>query len=201
MKELMVKYSNRAYADEKILEVQLKLDKTEDIMRNNIAKIMDRGDSIETLVDKTDILVSRSDTFMVNTTKLRKRTSLFGGVMSTIGSMLPETKAEAKVATPKKVIDTVSQTQEVEIAAAVEQEQGGEGQEKEIEEEKEEVGEEANEEEEEEIRENMKNDFDASFDISKVCIDCYFLFVLSYFSPFFRSPIFLMSRFRNLIFP
>ena len=61
------------FADNKIAEVNDKVEATKQVMKDNVQKVIERGDNIETLIEKTDILVQTSDSFRVNTKTLKQK--------------------------------------------------------------------------------------------------------------------------------
>lgn len=68
----MSRFGHMKFADNKIAEVNEKVEATKNVMKENVQKVIERGDNIETLIEKTDILVQRSDSFRVNTKTLER---------------------------------------------------------------------------------------------------------------------------------
>jgi vesicle-associated membrane protein 7 len=68
----MNRFGHMKFADNKIAEVNDKVEATKQVMKDNVQKVIDRGDNIESLIEKTDILVQRSDSFRVNTKTLER---------------------------------------------------------------------------------------------------------------------------------
>ncbi len=68
----MNRFGHMKFADNKIAEVNEKVEATKNVMKENVQKVIDRGDNIETLIEKTDILVQSSDSFRVNTKTLER---------------------------------------------------------------------------------------------------------------------------------
>jgi len=69
----MNRFGHMKFADNKIAEVNEKVEASKQVMKDNVQKVIDRGDNIETLIEKTDILVQRSDSFRVNTKTLERK--------------------------------------------------------------------------------------------------------------------------------
>jgi hypothetical protein len=69
----MNRFGHMKFADNKIAEVNEKVEATKNVMKENVQKVIERGDNIETLIEKTDILVQRSDSFRVNTKTLERQ--------------------------------------------------------------------------------------------------------------------------------
>jgi vesicle-associated membrane protein 7 len=68
----MNRFGHMKFADNKIAEVNEKVEATKNVMKENVQKVIERGDNIETLIEKTDILVQKSDSFRVNTKTLER---------------------------------------------------------------------------------------------------------------------------------
>ena len=69
----MNRFGHMKFADNKIAEVNDKVEATKQVMKDNVQKVIERGDNIETLIEKTDILVQTSDSFRVNTKTLKQK--------------------------------------------------------------------------------------------------------------------------------
>lgn len=69
----MNRFGHMKFADNKMAEVSEKVEATKQVMKDNVQKVIDRGENIETLIERTDILVQRSDSFRVNTKELERK--------------------------------------------------------------------------------------------------------------------------------
>jgi len=69
--EKMDYYSNDPNAD-KIRKVRGEIDQVKTVMIENIDKVLERGDKIETLMDKTDLLQAQSQRFRTVSTSLKR---------------------------------------------------------------------------------------------------------------------------------
>lgn len=69
----MNRFGQMKFSDNKISEVNEKVEQTKQAMKDNVQKVIERGENIETLIEKTDILVQRSDSFRVNTKTLERK--------------------------------------------------------------------------------------------------------------------------------
>jgi len=72
IKERMDFFSNDKQAD-KINKVKADLDETKNVMFQNIDKVLQRGEQIETLVDKTDELNLHATSFKKKSTQLKRK--------------------------------------------------------------------------------------------------------------------------------
>jgi len=69
----MNRFGHMKFADAKMAEVNEKVEATKQVMKDNVNKVIERGDQIEDLIEKTDILVQTSDSFRVNTKTLERK--------------------------------------------------------------------------------------------------------------------------------
>jgi vesicle-associated membrane protein 7 len=69
----MNRFGHMQFADNKIAEVNEKVEATKQVMKDNVQKVIDRGDDIDSLIEKTDILVQKSESFKVNTKTLKTK--------------------------------------------------------------------------------------------------------------------------------
>ena len=65
--------AERGGIDDDLDEVNAKLSKTKEIMSDNIEKVLDRGEKIELLVDKTDNLHQQAFRFAKSSTQLKRQ--------------------------------------------------------------------------------------------------------------------------------
>ena len=65
--------TERGGIDDDLEEVNAKLSKTKEIMSDNIEKVLDRGEKIELLVDKTDNLHQQAFRFARSSTQLKRQ--------------------------------------------------------------------------------------------------------------------------------
>ena len=68
----MENYQNMENSNNKIIECQQKLDETKTILSENIEKVIERGDKIELIVDKTQKLQINSKKFLKSTRNLKR---------------------------------------------------------------------------------------------------------------------------------
>ncbi|KAK4986940.1 hypothetical protein LTR50_004983 [Elasticomyces elasticus] len=74
LKELMVSYgTTKAGQDDAFANVQREIDSVRDIMTENIERVLERGERIDLLVDKTDRLGGSARDFRVRSRGLRRR--------------------------------------------------------------------------------------------------------------------------------
>ncbi|XP_013793616.1 vesicle-associated membrane protein 4-like isoform X1 [Limulus polyphemus] len=59
--------------DSKVRQVQFQVDEVTGIMKENIGKIMERGDRLEELEDKSEMLSTHADQFTSSAKKMRNR--------------------------------------------------------------------------------------------------------------------------------
>jgi len=72
LKERMTYYSTNPGVDS-ISIVKTQVEEVKQVMQANIEKVLDRGDKIEVLVDKTESMQAMSFDFKKNTTKLKRK--------------------------------------------------------------------------------------------------------------------------------
>jgi vesicle-associated membrane protein 7 len=68
----MENYQNMENSNNKILECKQKLDETKTILGDNIEKVIERGEKIELIVDKTHKLQINSKKFRTSTRNLKR---------------------------------------------------------------------------------------------------------------------------------
>uniref|UniRef100_A0A7S0RCA4 V-SNARE coiled-coil homology domain-containing protein n=1 Tax=Pyramimonas obovata TaxID=1411642 RepID=A0A7S0RCA4_9CHLO len=73
LKELMDQVSKNPEEFSKIAQVKQQVEEVKNIMMDNIEKVLDRGDRIELLVDKTEELRFQADTFYRSGRNLRRK--------------------------------------------------------------------------------------------------------------------------------
>eukprot|EP00238_Polyblepharides_amylifera_P000782 CAMPEP_0196571228 /NCGR_PEP_ID=MMETSP1081-20130531/1412_1 /TAXON_ID=36882 /ORGANISM="Pyramimonas amylifera, Strain CCMP720" /LENGTH=95 /DNA_ID=CAMNT_0041888085 /DNA_START=306 /DNA_END=589 /DNA_ORIENTATION=- len=73
LKEQMDYCSEHPEELSKILQVQKQVEDVKNVMMENIEKVLDRGDRIELLVDKTEDLRFQADNFYKSGRSLRRR--------------------------------------------------------------------------------------------------------------------------------
>eukprot|EP00010_Vexillifera_abyssalis_P005784 CAMPEP_0201552898 /NCGR_PEP_ID=MMETSP0173_2-20130828/19186_1 /ASSEMBLY_ACC=CAM_ASM_000268 /TAXON_ID=218659 /ORGANISM="Vexillifera sp., Strain DIVA3 564/2" /LENGTH=220 /DNA_ID=CAMNT_0047963483 /DNA_START=49 /DNA_END=711 /DNA_ORIENTATION=+ len=72
LRDRMDFYSNDPEADS-IRKARSQVSEVKDIMINNVEKVLERGDRIETLVEKTDLLQENSEQFRDSSVKLKRQ--------------------------------------------------------------------------------------------------------------------------------
>eukprot|EP01112_Ceratiomyxa_fruticulosa_P010737 TRINITY_DN2855_c0_g2_i1.p1 TRINITY_DN2855_c0_g2~~TRINITY_DN2855_c0_g2_i1.p1 ORF type:complete len:226 (-),score=39.09 TRINITY_DN2855_c0_g2_i1:300-977(-) len=73
LQERMVYFSNNASNVDTISKIQSQVAEVKGVMESNIEKMLERGEKIEVLVDKTESLQAQSFDFKRNTTKLKRK--------------------------------------------------------------------------------------------------------------------------------
>lgn len=77
MKQLMESYSSGenipSALDTRVKRVQGELDQVRDVMNHNIERVMERGERLDVLIDKTDSLNQAALAFRQTSTTLRRR--------------------------------------------------------------------------------------------------------------------------------
>ena len=69
----MERFSHLTSVDKKLENIHSSIEQTRGIMVDNINKVIERGDNIDNLLLKTDILVTDSETFKVSAVKVKRK--------------------------------------------------------------------------------------------------------------------------------
>lgn len=65
--------SQRLPGDGKIKELQSDVEQLTNVMQTNIKKVLDRGDRMDTLNERSELLTSRANEFRINTRSVRRK--------------------------------------------------------------------------------------------------------------------------------
>lgn len=65
--------SNYLPGDRKIKELQNDVSEITEVMKNNINKVIERGDRVETLNERSELLNSRANEFRINSRSIRRK--------------------------------------------------------------------------------------------------------------------------------
>ncbi|XP_076043586.1 vesicle-associated membrane protein 4-like isoform X1 [Oratosquilla oratoria] len=60
------------FASDKVKDVQVQIAEVTDVMRSNVGRLLDRGERLDQLQDRSETLASTSDNFRTSATRLRR---------------------------------------------------------------------------------------------------------------------------------